>query len=391
MRLCLSALIALCSLLIPIFATATDASTGAWEVLEGCRLVSDPINDGDSFKVTHQDKTFIIRLYFVDCLETNEAYMDRVRDQARYFSISEADVIAAGKLSKAYTHKFLRGEFTVITQWADARGCKQARYFALVRSQSGELLSESLVRNGLARIYGMPTKGRWPDGVVPRTHLSRLKQHERNAQRALTGVWNDSPDSLQLAGLNALSSDIENNAAPPTPSSSKPIVVSTASRTGKLILNTASTEQLESLPGIGPALAASIIAARPIAEVDDLTKIAGITLNKIDVFRDQVLTDEPPPPPQTAAFYLTDLDSYLNQDVTVLVASVSQSNLSAPDSFRAVMLDTANQNEPGGQIAALIPDEFYDSFLQYYQQPGRPFTGLLFNHNSNTVLVYSRK
>ena len=138
-------------------------------------------------------------------------------------------------------------------------------------------------------------------------------------------------------------------------------------------------------------LAASIIAARPIAEVDDLTKIAGITLNKIDVFRDQVLTDEPPPPPQTAAFYLTDLDSYLNQDVTVLVASVSQSNLSAPDSFRAVMLDTANQNEPGGQIAALIPDEFYDSFLQYYQQPGRPFTGLLFNHNSNTVLVYSRK
>ena len=55
------------------------------------------------------------------------------------------------------------------------------------------------------------------------------------------------------------------------------------------------------------------------------------------------------------------------------------------------MLDTANQNEPGGQIPALIPDEFYDSFIQYYQESGRSFTGLLFQHNSKTVLVYSRK
>ena len=125
--------------------------------------------------------------------------------------------------------------------------------------------------------------------------------------------------------------------------------------------------------------------------VDNLAKIPGITANKIDTFRDQVLTDEPPPPSQTAAFYLADSDSYLNKDVTVLVASVAQSDLSAPDSFRAVILDTANQNEPGGQIPALIPHEFYDSFIQYYQEPGRSFTGLLFQHHSNIVLVYSRK
>jgi len=390
MRHCQPALIALCSLLIPIFLWA-ETNSGAWEVLHGCRLVSDPINDGDSFKVTHQDKTFIIRLYFVDCLETNETYMDRVRDQARYFSIPEADVLAAGKRAQTHTHAFLRGEFTVITQWADARRGKQLRYFGLVHNKSGEMLSESLVQHGLARIYGMPTKGRWPNGVMPRTHLSRLKQYERNAQRSLTGVWGDATGSHQLAGLNALSSDIENRNAPATPASTNPIVVSTASRTGKLILNTASAEELESLPGIGPALATSIIAARPIATIDDLAKIAGITLNKIDAFRGQVLTNEPPPPPQTAAFYLADLDSHLNTDVTVLVASVVQSDLSAPDSFRAVLLDTANQNAPGGQIPAFIPDEFYDSFLKYYQESGRSFTGLLFQHNTTTVLVYSRK
>jgi len=390
MRICLPALIALCSLLLSANLWA-ETSAGAWEVLNGCRLVSDPINDGDSFKVKHGDKTFIVRLYFVDCLETNDTYKERVGDQARYFSIPESDILAAGQLAKAYTHKFLRGEFTVITQWADARGGKQKRFFGLVRNKSGEMLSESLVRNGLARIYGMPTSNRWPSGTIPRTYLSRLKQHERNAQRTLTGIWGNSPDSLQLAGLNALTLDIENRDAHATPSTAKPISISTSNRTGKLILNTASAEQLESLPGIGPALAASIIAARPLATVDDLANISGITVNKIDAFRDQVLTDEPPPPPQTAAFYLADSDSYLNKDVTVLVASVAQSDLSAPDSFRAVILDTANQNEHGGQIPALIPDEFYDSFIQYYQEPGRSFTGLLFQHHSNIVLVYSRK
>jgi DNA uptake protein ComE-like DNA-binding protein len=390
MRLCLPTLIGLCSLLLSTTSWAIT-STDTWEVLEGCRLVSDPINDGDSFKVQHQDKTFIIRLYFVDCLETSETYMDRVRDQARYFSIPEADVIAAGKLAKTYTHKFLRREFTLITQWADARGGKQKRYFGLVRNQSGEMLSESLTRYGLARIYGMPTKGRWPDGTMPRTHLSHLKQHERTAQRNLTGIWGDATESLQLAGLNALTADIENKDAPTASATVQPFVVNSASRTGRLILNTATVEELESLPGIGSTLASYIIAARPIAAVDDLANIPGITLNKIDAFRDQVLTDEPPPLSQTAAFYLVDVDTYLNKDVTVLVASVTRSEMSAPTSFRSVMLETANQDQPGGQIPALIPDEFYDSFIQYYQESGRLFTGLLFQHNSNIVLVYSRK
>lgn len=389
MRLRLLALMALSCLLFPIFSLA-ETNAGAWNVLHGCRLLSDPINDGDSFKVTHQDQTFILRLHFVDCPEIHKTYMERVRDQARYFSIPEADVLAAGTLAKAHTQRFLRGEFTVITQWADARGGKQARVFGLVRNQAGELLSASLVEHGLARIYGMPTKGSWPNGVMPRTHLGRLKQHERNAQRSLIGVWGDATGSLQLAGLNVLHDNIETPVAPTATTATKHVVHST-SRTGKLILNTASAEALESLPGIGPALAAAIIAARPIAAIDDLANIPGITLNKIDVFRDQVLTDEPPPPPQTAAYYLADLDRYLNREVTVQVASVVQSDLTAPDSFRAVLLNTANQNIPGGHIPALIPEEFYDSFLQYYQESGRSFTGLLFQYTTTTVLVYSRQ
>ena len=388
MRLYFLILIA-CSIMLTISIRA-NGKTSAWEVLEGCRLVSTPINDGDSFKVQHKDQTFIVRLYFVDCPETYDNYMARVRDQARYFSIAEADVIAVGKVATAFTKKFLRGEFTVVTRWTDARGGKERRFFALVR-KNDLILSSELIRNGFARIYGMPTKGNRPDGVSPRAYLRELKQYERAAQASMIGIWGDATRSLQLAGLNQLDANVE------ATSFSKKLKVNTTAaatigrRTSKLILNTAGAAELETLPGIGPALASDIIAARPIAAIDDLLEIPGITLSKIDVFRTHVLTDEPPPPLKTAAYYLADAQTYLDTNVTVIVSAVIQSDLAVPASFRAVILQTANQGVPGSSIPAFIPDEFYEAFVQYYQEPGRSFTGLLFQHDSNIVLVYSRK
>lgn len=50
------------------------------------------------------------------------------------------------------------------------------------------------------------------------------------------------------------------------------------SREGSQIvnINTASTNQLETLPGIGPALASLIVADRPYATVDELERVRGI-------------------------------------------------------------------------------------------------------------------
>ncbi len=390
MSLYLFILIALSTMLLNLSIRASDQTSRVWQVLEGCRLVTASINTGDSFKVQHQDQTFIVRLYFVDCPATNAAFVSQINDQARYYSIPEVDVMRAGKESATFTKKFLRGEFTVITQWSDARESEQPCFFALVR-KNGQLLCTELIRNGFARIYGMPTNGSCPDGVSPRVYLSQLKQHERAAQRSMTGIWRGATSSPQVAGLNLLDAEVESNGTNKAPPSMTAVALKTVSRTGKVILNTASTEELESLPSIGPALAAYIIAARPIAAVNDLAKISGITLTTIDAFRAQVLTDEPPPPLKTAAFYLANTETYLNKKVTVIVCAVVQSDLAAPASFRAVILQTANQGVSGGSITAFIPDEFYESFIQYYQEPARSFTGLLFQHDSDTVLVYSRK
>ncbi|WP_027459358.1 ComEA family DNA-binding protein [Deinococcus murrayi] len=68
---------------------------------------------------------------------------------------------------------------------------------------------------------------------------------------------------------------------PPTaPQEAAPEYPATASVTplisGKVNLNTATTEQLEALPRIGPALAARIVEGRPYRSLADLDRVKGI-------------------------------------------------------------------------------------------------------------------
>ena len=45
---------------------------------------------------------------------------------------------------------------------------------------------------------------------------------------------------------------------------------------GRIDVNTATEKELRSVPGIGPVMAARIIAARPFRSADDLKKVNGI-------------------------------------------------------------------------------------------------------------------
>jgi competence protein ComEA len=65
-----------------------------------------------------------------------------------------------------------------------------------------------------------------------------------------------------------------------------------AARAGPIDLNRASAEQLDTLPGIGPATAAAIVDHReqngPFARVDDLEAVRGIGPAKLEAIRDLV-------------------------------------------------------------------------------------------------------
>lgn len=54
----------------------------------------------------------------------------------------------------------------------------------------------------------------------------------------------------------------------------------------RIDINTATADELLELPGIGPALAAAIIAARPFDRVDDLARVPGIGRKRLAAMRE---------------------------------------------------------------------------------------------------------
>jgi hypothetical protein len=125
-----------------------------WVVLENCRLIMNPANDGDSFHASVGAKEYLFRLYLVDAPETDALTPGRLVEQSKYFEITVPQAIEVGEAAKAFTQQRLSQPFTVFTRMTDAMGrSKMERFYAFVQTKEGDL-GEQLVRNGLARSYG---------------------------------------------------------------------------------------------------------------------------------------------------------------------------------------------------------------------------------------------
>ena len=68
-----------------------------------------------------------------------------------------------------------------------------------------------------------------------------------------------------------------------------------------LDLNSATVEQLEQLPGVGPTIAAAIVRFRersgPLHRVDDLLAVRGVSKTKLEKLRPYVFVAPPPKKP----------------------------------------------------------------------------------------------
>ncbi len=154
-----------------------------WQTLDDCRMVEYPGNDGDSFRVHWNGGELTVRLYFTDAPESDLRFRDRIRAQAAYFGISEAQAVEVGRMAKAFTRKFLRNGFEIRTRWQGVFGNERStRKYGIVTA-GGRDLAETLVANGLARIHGMGIGGKTWDEV------ERLKSLEETARAAGKGAW----------------------------------------------------------------------------------------------------------------------------------------------------------------------------------------------------------
>jgi len=255
------------------------------QMFSNVSLVNNPANDGDSFFAETDGKTFHVRLYFVDCPEISTSFKSdarRAREQTRYFGLSHATrTIHFGNEAKAFVERILAKPFTVHTAFASALGrSAKGRVYGFIITADGDDLASLLVKNGLARAYGMGRKT--PNGTSRNEMIERLRDLETSAMLKRIGIWSES-DPERIAEFRAKQRSEDQELKDIQSQVKKPNL-----QHGSLDLNTTSKEELMSINGIGPVLAERIIAGRPYKTVDDLLKVKGIGSKKLEKIRPYV-------------------------------------------------------------------------------------------------------
>ncbi len=256
------------------------------QMFSNVKLKNNPANDGDSFGVEANGKSFHVRLYFVDCPEISISFKSdarRVREQTRYFGLLQvARTIHFGNEAKTFVKRVLVKPFTVHTSFASALGrSAKGRVYGFITTADGDDLASLLVKNGFARTHGMGRKT--PNGIPRNEMIERLYDLETSAMLKRIGIWSESnPDRIAEFRAKQRSEDQELKELQSQAKTAK-------FSDGLLDINTASKEELESIKGIGPILAERIIARRPYKTVDGLIKVKGIGSKKLEKIRPYVV------------------------------------------------------------------------------------------------------
>lgn len=272
-----------------MFGGITQSYAADLRMFTDAKLIENPANDGDSFLVKAHGKIYHVRLYFVDCPETSvssDSDARRVREQTRYFGLSRAArTIHFGNEAKAFVERILAEPFTVYTAFASALGrSSRGRVYGFITTVDGDDLASLLVENGFARTHGI---GRGtPDGVSRNEMMERLRDLEISSMLKRVGIWSES-DPDRIAKLRAEQRSEERELQ-----ELRNQVGKADTPYGLLSLNTATEKELQSIKGIGPALAKRIVARRPYRTVDDLLRVKGIGPMKLEKIRAYVVVDK---------------------------------------------------------------------------------------------------
>jgi competence protein ComEA len=245
-----------------------------------CQYIATEWADGDSFRVRFPDGSdYTLRLYGADCIEwhvNTESDARRLREQRRFFGLSgsmDASVALArrfGETAAAHTKKLLAQPFTVHTAFADALGDKRyKRVYGFITISDGRDLATILVTEGLARAHGVYRLG--PQGVTANEYREQLRDLELIAAKTGRGIWEKTDwQRLQSERQAARDEEAELTMA---------VTKKSATTANRINPNTATHDELMTLPGIGAELATRIIEGRSkgtYRSASDLDRISGI-------------------------------------------------------------------------------------------------------------------
>lgn len=267
-------------LLLVSVTTIPVCADEALQSFSGCTLIQADWADGDSFPVKLPDgREITARIYGADCIEwhvNDETLARRLRAQRRYFGIPDTNSASSMKIARDFgkraadrTRELLAKPFIVHTAFAGARGNgEKERNYAFITTADGADLATVLVKEGLARAFGVTRQ--LPDGTSGSEYRARLADLELTAAADHTGIWS-------VTDWNQLAKD---RAEERKEAAELQTLLKESRSTDKIDPNTATSEELRTLPGVGKKLAERIIAARknkPIQSQDDLLAIQGFT------------------------------------------------------------------------------------------------------------------
>ena len=181
---------------------------GEWKEWEDCRYIpNEAANDGDSFWVQYNKRSYKVRLYFVDTPETTDKEdwaVSRLKAQAEYFGIDDPDfALRIGEDAKDYVKKLLsKHPFTIYTRLQEAMGRGKTRYYAMIKVED-QYLSKLLVDHGFVRINKRTLiKNPLPEGQSVDRFEKQLRELERQARKEGVGGW----AKLKPKGRNSVES-----------------------------------------------------------------------------------------------------------------------------------------------------------------------------------------
>lgn len=172
-----------------------------WLIYERCELAEEGNLDGDSFSVKAlTGYTYLFKLHGVDCPEVSNGAKSNFKDQVKYFSIEEKDLIEWGEKAAKFSKDFLSEPFTVYTQKVKAPGSgAKSRYYAIIVNAEGKRLDEALLEAGFGRVFGKGaewekpfwsrTKADLPRKMKEDRFLTKLRIIANKAKRENRGVW----------------------------------------------------------------------------------------------------------------------------------------------------------------------------------------------------------
>lgn len=184
-----------------------------WRMYDGIDFPEDKFADGDSFHLLvplgNRKEDWSIRLYGIDCPETDERFPDRLAEQAKELKLPDNQaVLRWGKKAKERTMALLK-EAKVIRLHVKSRGKEKTRkadgqtqrFYGIVELEMADgkllLLHETLLKEGLA-VPGAD-QAPWPpereakDGEEEAEKEFR-RDNERasnQARREKQGIWGE--------------------------------------------------------------------------------------------------------------------------------------------------------------------------------------------------------